>query len=649
MTAAQAPQAKRHPMADPGGYIAGLDGLRALAVTAVVVYHITPAAMPGGFLGVDVFFVVSGFLITTLLLRELRKTKRIDLKGFWKRRARRLLPALVFLVITVVPIAGLINRDLLVGIGRQVLGALTFSSNWLEIANGTSYFNQTSPQLFKNFWSLAVEEQFYLLWPPLFLLVIILVRGWRGRVGLAVGAAVLSAILMAVLARPDYFTRVYYGTDTHLFGLTLGIALAFSWGPASGTWMTVAWRKWSQAAGIAALTGIVILLLTLNDQSMFAYRGGIFLSSVLTLTLIAAMIAPGSIIARAAENPVTYWIGTRSYALYLWHWPVIVMVGLVAPAVPGSTTFWIRSAVAITLTCAICEFSYRYIETPIRTNGFRATLASARDRITSGRPIYVALAVGAVIMAAGTGVAVAVAPEKSSVQIEIEENEARFEAQQAGNGGAPSAGVDDPQQSEDSGEGQVPAEGSEPGSSEEPKGSEDPDTGEPASGEKAVFPMPDGDEITAIGDSIIVTSADGLEVEFPGINFIAKSNRQWHEAPALVQEGLDNGMIRRAVILDFGTNAGIPDPQIVRDTIDLLGPDRMIVLVTIYGQSTFIGAANDIIVEIAADYPNVAVADWHAAISAEPHLLQADQTHPDIGGMYLFAETARSAFETLSD
>lgn len=616
-------KARRHPMSDPGGYIAGLDGLRALAVTAVVIYHITPGAMPGGFLGVDVFFVVSGFLITTLLLRELRKTKRIDLKGFWTRRARRLLPALIFLVITVVPIAGLINRDLLVGIGRQVLGALTFSSNWLEIANGTSYFNQTSPQLFKNFWSLAVEEQFYLIWPPLFLLVIVLLRGWRARVGLAVGLAAASALLMAVLAQPDYFTRVYYGTDTHLFGLALGIALAFSWAPASGTWMAGAWSRWSQAAGLAALAGIIVLMATLDDQSMFAYRGGIFLSSILTLTVIAAMIAPGSRLAAAAENRVFAWIGTRSYALYLWHWPVIVMAGLLVPAAPGTTAFWIRSAAAIAITCAICEFSFRHIETPIRVHGFKAVVASARERLALRRPLSTGLAAGAAVMIAGTGVAVAVAPEKSSVQIEIEENERRFDAaptpaDPAGDAVSTPAPAPDPT-----------AEPPEP-------------TGE------ADFTMPTGEEITAIGDSIIVTSADGLEVEFPGISFIAKSNRQWHEAPALVQQGLTDGTIRRAVILDFGTNAGIPDPQIVRDTIEMLGPDRMIVLVTIYGQSTFIDAANEVIVDIAADYPNVAVADWHAAISAQPHLLQADQTHPDIEGMYLFAETVRAAFETLA-
>lgn len=178
----QEPRSNSSAYSDPGGYISGLDGLRAIAVLAVILYHIAPGVFHGGFLGVDVFFVISGFLITTLVLREKRKTGGINLGQFWVRRARRLLPAFLALIIIVVPLAWVVSRDLLVGIGRQVLGALTFSTNWLEIAHGSSYFDQTTPLLFKNFWSLAIEEQFYVLWPLAMLLLVGRVRGGSGNV-----------------------------------------------------------------------------------------------------------------------------------------------------------------------------------------------------------------------------------------------------------------------------------------------------------------------------------------------------------------------------------------------------------------------------------------------------------------------------------
>ncbi|MFH5822161.1 acyltransferase family protein [Georgenia sp. AZ-5] len=210
------------------GRIEGLDGLRALAVAAVLVYHLRPASLPGGFLGVDVFFVVSGFLITTLLLREIATRGRIDLARFWLRRARRLLPPLLAVVVLSVPLAWLASTDLLVGIGRQVLGAVTFSSNWLEIGAGSSYFDATAPQLFVNFWSLAVEEQFYLLWPAA-VAALVAAAGGRRRTRVALVLAAVSAAFMAVLHTPgEDATRVYYGTDTHLFGLMIGAALAFA-------------------------------------------------------------------------------------------------------------------------------------------------------------------------------------------------------------------------------------------------------------------------------------------------------------------------------------------------------------------------------------------------------------------------------------
>ncbi len=205
---------------------AGLDGLRAIAVLLVIAFHLLPGAVVGGYLGVDVFFVISGFLITALLLRERKATGGIKLGAFWARRARRLVPALVLLLLVCCAVALAVGGDRLLHLGRQVLGALTFSSNWLSVAAGASYYDSSAPELFRNLWSLAVEEQFYLIW-PFAVLLLVLIR-WRVlRVVLLLMVAAASATAMALLYSPTVDpTRIYYGTDTHSFGLALGAALA---------------------------------------------------------------------------------------------------------------------------------------------------------------------------------------------------------------------------------------------------------------------------------------------------------------------------------------------------------------------------------------------------------------------------------------
>ncbi len=231
----------------------GLDGLRAIAVTTVILFHLTPGGLPGGYLGVDVFFVISGFLITSLLLREHGDTGRLHLPGFWCRRARRLLPALALVVLASCAAAVAIGGDVLVGIGRQVLGAATFSYNWLAIANNASYFDDTVPELFRNLWSLAVEEQFYLVWPLVVAALLLLRRRtWMLLPVLLLAAG--SVATMTLLPATDP-TRLYYGTDTHSFGLAIGAALAIA--------AQLPWHRLLQrvlpVAGAVAIAGLLAL------------------------------------------------------------------------------------------------------------------------------------------------------------------------------------------------------------------------------------------------------------------------------------------------------------------------------------------------------------------------------------------------------
>ncbi len=277
---------------------AGLDGLRAVAVLLVVIYHLFPAwFLHSGFVGVDVFFVISGFLITSLLLRERAATGRIALRAFWTRRARRLLPALAFVVTVSATLAWVIGGDVLVGLGRQVLGAATFSYNWTSIGAGASYFGSAEPELLRNLWSLAVEEQFYVLWPLLLPVLLLVRRPWlRALVALALAAA---SALWGFAVAGDALTRAYYGTDTHAFGLLIGVALAVGTG-AGGRRPATGWtRVGMPVAGALALVALVAVASVPGGADL--YPAIPLAASLLTAVVIAAATAP----ARGSAAPWT--------------------------------------------------------------------------------------------------------------------------------------------------------------------------------------------------------------------------------------------------------------------------------------------------------------------------------------------------------
>ena len=590
------------------GHLAGLDGLRALAIAAVLVFHLDPDWMPGGFLGVDIFFVISGFLITTLLVRERRSSGRVDLVGFWTRRARRLLPALLLVVPVAILIARTVEADLLVGIRRQALGALTFSTNWLEIANGSNYFAASSPQLFMNFWSLAVEEQFYLFWPLAMLGLLALHRRFALTEGalatLVLGVGVGSAIAMAVTYDPANATRAYYGTDTHLFGLMLGAALAIVWtGPLRAYTTSRLWtthRNWFIGAALAV---IPLLLVLAAEEHFWTFRVGIPLISLATaVLLLAAVERPGRLRSTLELAPLT-WIGRRSYGIYLWHWPVILIVSQDIPTSAGTSAFVWTRIWAVVVTLALADLSFRFVETPVRRHGFRGTARRVggvlRMRSARSRKIVAGTAMAVVALLT---LVIVTAPDTSTTQQAIEDNEARAAAPRATATTAATSGTKS-------------------------------------------FTMPKGDEIDIFGDSMVVGAVPALEYYFPGVQIDAKSNRQWSAGLDAVDEA--GSSLRRAVVLAFGTNAGT-DPETVEKVLDEIGEDRMVVIVTLHADRlSRIDEDNAALREIAKERPNVALADWDAAVSAED--LQPDGIHPSLGGAHTYAATIRQAFADLSE
>ncbi|MGZ8437590.1 MAG: acyltransferase family protein, partial [Candidatus Limnocylindrales bacterium] len=355
-------------------HLSGLDGLRAIAVLAVLAYHAGFDQAQGGFLGVEVFFVISGYLITALLLAEHRRTGRIDPIRFWLRRARRLLPALFLLLAVTLAFAMVVVPEEIARLRPDALAALAYVTNWHLIAGDQSYFETIGrPSLFMHLWSLAIEEQFYLLWP--LALAVLLAAGRRAGLAVTVVGAIGSAVWMAVLFQPGGDpSRLYYGTDTRLTGLLLGAALAFVWVPAVATgdgggamprlWSSRRVGRLVDVLGIVGLAGLAWFFIAADAYAPFLYRGGLAVVAIATVAVIAAAVHPRSRLGPLLDIGPMRWIGTRSYAIYLWHWPIFALTrpGIDVGLDPGPLL-----VVRFGLTAVAAELSFRFVEAPIRS------------------------------------------------------------------------------------------------------------------------------------------------------------------------------------------------------------------------------------------------------------------------------------------
>lgn len=374
------------PATPSGHYRPGLDGIRALAVAAVLAYHFDAPWLPGGLLGVGVFFTLSGFLITSILMSTWERCGNLNLKDFWLRRARRLMPALVLVVTAVVVATVAVAPSQLGSRLRESFGAAFYVTNWVDIVGGDSYFDQfTGPAPFDHLWSLAVEEQFYLIWPLILLALLHMRRGQHLRVGLLTsGLAAASFALMWRLAEPGFdHTRVYEGTDTRAGGVLVGAALAIFLHAArtqSAALGTAAWDErpapwWLDALGVAGLATITFLALTTDQYSTSLYTYGILALSLATVAVVAAAAHPHSRVAGWLSLGVLRWVGERSYGIYLWHMPIIALM----PVAFLGDQPWLRGGVALALTLMISATSWTLVENPIRTRGLRASLQRPRQ------------------------------------------------------------------------------------------------------------------------------------------------------------------------------------------------------------------------------------------------------------------------------
>lgn len=428
-------------------YLPGLDGLRACSVVAVMLYHADPRWLPGGFLGVEVFFVISGFLITRLLVAEYQRAQRIDLWAFWGRRFRRLLPALVLMLALLMVYLATSYPEAQGRTRGDLLAGLLYVSNWYQLWAGAGYTASEAFVPLRHLWSLAVEEQFYLLWPLLMLGVLRhrgdrLLRRALGLFGITIAIHLVIAMLYVPgdidsVCSPDAMRgywqvlgrcvsindALYLSTVTRLGGLVLGAALGLCWVPetlSQGPWRTEGRQldllALIGAAGLGLLMWFVHLtepahaILTGSRFDPWLFRGGLLLTGLATLFLILAVSHPGALTGRILGRPVLIWIGARSYGLYLFHWPIYQVLRGQA----GRPMSLEALGVALVATLAITELSYRLIEMPVRQGALgrwwrKVRAPGGRSALVRRWPHLTAAVLGGMVTL-GAGVSVAVAP-----------------------------------------------------------------------------------------------------------------------------------------------------------------------------------------------------------------------------------------------
>jgi peptidoglycan/LPS O-acetylase OafA/YrhL len=571
-------------------YMPGIDALRAIAVLAVFFYHVSTSGwMPGGFLGVDVFFVISGYLITSLLLSEYRRAGHLDVLRFWLRRARRLLPAVAVMIAVTLVAAAILTPGDIPALRGDALASLFYVNNWHLVLSDQSYFQEFArPSLFRHLWSLSVEEQFYLLWPLVFAAGMTLFGKRRLLIGVLAGA-VASTVLMIILFDPSGdAARVFYGSDTRAVGLLLGVALAMVWHPSRLRPITGRGARWIlDGVGVLALAMILRTFLEVHDFDPGLYRGGFLLLAFWTALLVGVLAHPAARLGRVLGNPPLVWLGLRSYSFYLWHWPVLA---LTRPGIDVPMHGPLLVALQLAITLALADLSYRYVEQPFRQ---RRDSKSAPSWLGVGRPALAAGVAATVIIVGWSGL---VSGGKGpGLHAELANAKA-----QSGQAGLNAGGV--------------------------------------------VRPPRDPPEILAIGDSVMAGAAGTLRREFGGDAIVdAKEGRQPTDYAAVIDHYRNAGLLPDHVVVQIGNNGPVWSDDMVALRDALTGVDH-IYLVNVEVPRSWEGEVNAELAEFVGGWPEATVLDWHSA-AADNSDLTYDQIHLTPDGEALYASLITQAIE----
>ncbi|MFJ8456164.1 acyltransferase family protein [Bacillus paramycoides] len=584
------------PIKKNSRYMVGLDSLRGLAILGVILYHINFNWMPGGFLGVTVFFVLSGYLITDILAMEWKRNKRIDLKKFWLSRAKRLLPGMIVMLVITFAWITIFHSSLLEKMRGDSLAALFYVSNWWYIYHKLSYFdnfNQLSP--LNHFWSLAVEEQFYVVWPFIISLGFYYIKKQSRMILLICLGAAASALTMAILYEPGADpSRIYYGTDTRAFSLLIGAALALLW-PSNrlANKIIPKARLILDVVGGTALIIILVMFWKTNQYDPFLYNGGMVLLSIATALLVANLAHPASRIAQFLRFKPLRWIGIRSYGIYLWHYPILT---LTTPKVNAGDFSPIRAILQFLLILMIAQISWKYIEKPIRQGALR------NIQFKNLRLQNVALGVKLALICAVFVSSIAVFGLSNASKAKENPQPDKVEAEQTQPTKHPVAVWDDPAQEAEAPQKQ---EESKEVNSEQTKNSL---------------------TVTAIGDSVMVDITPYLKNAFPDIRIDAQIGRQLSKAIPVVEQLKNDGNLGNHVIIGLGTNGAFTTEQLV-SLINLIGNERKIIFINTRVPRPWESIVNERLKETTSKYPNVTLVDWHAASAGKRDYFAPDGVH----------------------
>ena len=558
-------------------HIPAIDGLRAIAVTAVIFYHLGFQWIPGGFLGVDLFFVISGYVITRLLLDSIARSGGLDLRGFYKARARRLLPPLVFMIVVTAFYISIWAQDSVKRFLTDIPFSLTGVMNWWLVFKQQDYFEAIGrPPLLQHTWSLAVETQFYLIWPVL--LLIILKRFGKKVIPIAALAIALISgtalfIVSLQLDTSSTVSHVYFGTDTHSIGLFLGAALAVSWIPQNfKSEVSAKAQNFIDFIGVFGLVGILGSFLLIDASSPTAYKVAFPLAALFGAAIITSIVHPASRFAPILQNRVLLWIGERSYAIYLWHW---VVLQITRPRVDLDGEDWALIALRLLVVLALADISLKLVELPIRSGkveywfkGMKYRTASVRKR----QKLAVISCLSVILLSLSALSAVAV----------VSSNRAAQEFQESLQSG--------------------------------------PEITPPVSQVTDRAEM-----IWLTGDSVILGIRSAISEIRPLLVVNARVGRA---APELLQE-MSRDLEKAAgatVVLDLGNNDLLTE-ETVRAIFDLVKESPKVVVVNTAVPRPYRDANNEIVTELAAQYRNVRVVDWNAISEGHPEYFAPDGVH----------------------